>query len=493
MKSKFVSFLHVLIFAGIANAELKMSGRVVPCSTDSEGHYYYASMPVIDSSGDWLGFSAFGGLSPGQRPLSSGSSGLVYLLNTETRKVELISKTQSGDVLSHSDAAPYAFHCNASWIQSTGNLVAFTANTERILGIPNDKQPLPATYLWVRDPFQIVAPMPLVDGYAASNQNGEGKLDISGQFVFYSSSKRPEFVMCENTDFNFGTLYRQNWRTGEVKCLGRNEFGQTLNREVRFLEASSDGRYILMECSSTNIFNNEEFASDQEYKNSDPGWQNLIVQDIENGENDLITMGFDGEIANNNNNIAVQPWRFLFFDLTLSADMSDDARIVSFWSRASNLDPNAASAWAHVYVFDRQTREMKAIADLPELPWQGRTTTGAVYGYDPVGPYWTRVSGDGRFVFYGEAEYNYNELKIYRYNTVTSKTDVVLNDNDVPFLDMHARFSTPSVNYDGSVVAFSSQSNNLVPGMAPLNDWKVFLLQLPVEPASTTKSWDRLR
>ncbi|MBI1390812.1 MAG: hypothetical protein GC154_20475 [bacterium] len=481
--------LCMLVLTGAAHAEVTSLGMCSAISWDERVFEGNAIWPVVDSSGEWIAFTVVENATPfplisSELPSKWGINTIGYLNGRKNNQIDVISKTMDGIWIRD-------FY-DTSWIKSDGSLLAFTAATDQIAGKPRDSQNFPSTYLWVRDPFQIVAPMPLVDGYAASNQSGEGKLDASGRYLYYTSSKNPESVICEFSNPYFTNfLYRQVWRTGEIQCLGFNGFGQPLNRGVYFQEVSAEGRYLLLECKSTNIFNNEDFASSAEYRDSNPGWQNLIVRDIESGVNDVITLGFDGEVANANNFIALKPRDHIYLDLSLSADMSDDARIVSFWSRASNLDANAASAWAHVYVFDRQTREMKAIADLPEIPWHGRDTFG-LYGDKPVGPYWTRVSGDGRFVFYGEAEYNYNELKIYRYNTVTGETDVVLHDDDVIYYP-DAIFSTPSVNYDGSVVAFSSQSNNLVPGMAPLNDWKVFILQLPVDPASTSKSWDRLR
>jgi Tol biopolymer transport system component len=138
--------------------------------------------------------------------------------------------------------------------------------------------------------------------------------------------------------------------------------------------------------------------------------------------------------------------------------LSSDGRYVVFESSASNLAALDTDTTTDIYLRDRQTGTTTLVS---------QTSAGAL-GTGPLGSNKPSISANGRFIAFEssrvlEASDSNNTGDIYLRDTLNSTT-VRVNTSATGAFTSTGFSARPSLSADGSVVAFRSLSNELVPG-----------------------------
>lgn len=180
----------------------------------------------------------------------------------------------------------------------------------------------------------------------------------------------------------------------------------------------------------------------------------IVVRDSQNGAVSVISNGWDGSPANGN---------------CVSPSISADGRYVAFASAADNLDPGDTNRSWDVFVRDRTTGELSLVSS---------STAGGFGNDDSYAP---RISADGRWVVFTSTASNLVG------GDIGSHADVFIRDlllkttrrvsEAAGGTEADGDSGSPSVNSDGSKVAFASKATNLVAGLAAGTD-NVFVRDL---------------
>jgi Tol biopolymer transport system component/Leucine-rich repeat (LRR) protein len=126
--------------------------------------------------------------------------------------------------------------------------------------------------------------------------------------------------------------------------------------------------------------------------------------------------------------------------------ISGDGRYIAFDSNASNLLPGNPNGHFHVYIYDRQAEQLQRVSAL------GRHSR------------WPSVSGDGRYVLF--TSWNLPDtgdlsIQLYVHDRDTETTELVSRSSEG--VAGNGSYNSNSISADGRFIAFSSDSDNLVP------------------------------
>jgi Tol biopolymer transport system component len=150
--------------------------------------------------------------------------------------------------------------------------------------------------------------------------------------------------------------------------------------------------------------------------------------------------------------------------------LSADGRFVAFESSASNLSALDSDTTVDIYLRDRQNGTTTLVS---------QTSAGAL-GTGPLGSNKPSISANGRYIAFEssrvlEASDTNNTGDIYLRDTVNATT-VRVNTTAAGGFTTTGFSARPSISADGSVVAFRSISNELVPGdTSPATQRDVFV------------------
>ncbi|TVQ30164.1 MAG: hypothetical protein EA376_13805 [Phycisphaeraceae bacterium] len=142
-------------------------------------------------------------------------------------------------------------------------------------------------------------------------------------------------------------------------------------------------------------------------------------------------------------------------------------RFIAFASDATNLVPGVANARTDVYLHDVMTGETHRISMLPD---------GTEGDGDSRFP---SMSSDGRYIAFETSAGNldprtvFGQRSVFVHDALTGELELIsVNDADDAGNGTHGR---PAISADGRYVAFTSNSNNLVPGLTGFARFDVFL------------------
>jgi Tol biopolymer transport system component len=167
-----------------------------------------------------------------------------------------------------------------------------------------------------------------------------------------------------------------------VTASGNNMFASGYQPSI-----SADGRFVAFRSVGVNMVTGE----------FDISAANIYVRDRLTNTLELISIGTDGEPANNSE----------------YPEISADGRYITFVSGATNLVPNDTNDLWDVFVYDRETDTMEKISD-------------ATGGYDQygIGP---SISPDGRYVVYISEQFHGITTEFpqaYRYDRQTGDMEI---------------------------------------------------------------------
>jgi Tol biopolymer transport system component len=194
---------------------------------------------------------------------------------------------------------------------------------------------------------------------------------------------------------------------------------------------SADGRYVAFTNFGTDLADGVPGGFDA----------SIFVRDLETGTTEWVSRAPGGETPNGSSS---------------GASISADGRHVAFSSGASNLVPNDTNNMTDVFVFDRVTgtTEIASVNDAGVVGDLGSTRAS--------------ISGNGRYVAFQSLATNLAGVEVPDLHFDVFVRDLTL---DKTIRASKTRFGTggdgqaycPSLNHDGTVVAFHSVASNLVP------------------------------
>ena len=265
------------------------------------------------------------------------------------------------------------------------------------------------------------------NGKQANDLSSSPDLSADGRFVAFDS----DATNLVNGDRNNITdVFRHDRVIGETIRVSVTSDGQEASASSHAPAISADGRFIVFHANSPLVPEDTNDTTD------------VYVHDAQTGITSLVTVGFDGSVADRGG--------FL-------QDISADGRFVAFVSDSTNLIPNdVIDTEPNVYVRD-------LVAGSTELASVGSDGTRATVGFFDI----PAISADGRSVAFSTFDSLVPQdtqpfsLDIYLRDRLTGTTELIsVNSDEVPG---DGRSESPSVSADCRFVAFQSESKNIVP------------------------------
>jgi Tol biopolymer transport system component len=260
-------------------------------------------------------------------------------------------------------------------------------------------------------------------------------ISATGRFVAFSDNA-PSLVEGDR-NFRYDVFVRDRVR-GETTRVSVSSAGAEGNDDSAFPSISANGRFVAFASLASNLV---------------PGDTNhrfdVFVRDLKRGKTTRVSVNSAGTEANDGS-------------IWLPA-ISDNGRVVAFFSRSTNLVPNDHNGIADFFVRDlkrgQTTRVSVSSAGAEQTPGPGAEELGIV----------PAISANGRFVAFFSASTNLVP------NDDNGTDDIFVRDRklgetirvSVSSTGEEANGSSlfyPSISANGRFVAFTSYASNLVPG-----------------------------
>jgi Tol biopolymer transport system component len=200
---------------------------------------------------------------------------------------------------------------------------------------------------------------------------------------------------------------------------------------------SGNGRFVAFSSEADNLVPGDTNAADD-----------VFVHDLVTGQTILVSVGTGGVQGNGDSY-----W----------PSLSDDGRLVAFYSEASNLVPGDTNGESDVFVRDLQTGQTILVS----VGAAGQPADG--YSQVPA------LSGDGRFVAFGSAATNLvpvdvNGMEdIFVRDLATGRTTLATVSSTGMQSDANT-YSPPSISASGRYVTFNTSADDLVPSDQNVGD-----------------------
>lgn len=222
-----------------------------------------------------------------------------------------------------------------------------------------------------------------------------------------------------------GTASSQETTRVSVNSKGGQANGHSYSTDI-----SGDGRYVVIQSYATNLVSHD-------YNHR----LDIFVHDRISGSTERMSVDSSGKEAN---------------DDCGGGRISADGRFVAFSTWASNLVPGDTNNMSDVFVHDRVTGATELISlDQNGSPGNGESFANA-------------ISADGRFVAFFSSSSDLvasdtnNDYDIFVRDRQLGTTELVSVDSSGNQGNLDSVW--PAISADGMIVAFSSDSTNLVPG-----------------------------
>ncbi|KKS21045.1 MAG: WD40 domain protein beta Propeller [candidate division WWE3 bacterium GW2011_GWC1_41_7] len=309
-------------------------------------------------------------------------------------------------------------------ISADGRFVVFFSEASNLVTGSTQKVP----NLFIHDRYTgTTTGIPFADGWPLDEYIFYNvSISWDGRLVAFSS--RSANIVPGDTDDTFDVfVYDTQTHQFSMVSVSTTE-GQALVYSYE-PSISENGRYVAFTSFTSNV--EAEDASGQD--------SNIYVHDLETGETTIASVSSTGEQGNGYSGLS---------------SINADGRFVAFVSTSSNLG-GIGSSGLYAYVHDRLTGDTTLVS---------RSSTGEAGEVYPAQP---DMSGNGRYVAFVSGASN---LVMPDTN---GTNDVFVHDTQTDITTRVSVSSTgeqgngvswePSLNYDGTIVAFVSTASNLVP------------------------------
>lgn len=258
-----------------------------------------------------------------------------------------------------------------------------------------------------------------------------------GRFVVFESTAAN---LVPNDTNGFPDVFIRDRLIGTTERVNIDSSGQQADLGGGSPAITPDGRFVVFDSISSNLDPfDSNFSSD------------VFLHDRQTGLTERVSLAPFWSEAN---------------DDSLNASVSDDGRLVSFLSRASNLVPGDTNGVSDYFVRNRVTGAIERVnvssTGVQALPGTKHNGGAAV------------LSADGRFVAFqsyasnlvaGDTNGWIDTFVHDRQTGVTERVSVSSAGDQASFPVLLITFQpTPSLSANGRFVAFQSQAANLVPG-----------------------------
>ena len=263
-------------------------------------------------------------------------------------------------------------------------------------------------------------------------------------------------------------IYLHNRQTNQIDLVSRDNSVSVVikgNGVSNAPTVSADGRFVAFVSQATNLLAPGTPAV--------AAGQQIYVRDLQTGLTSLVSV---------DNNVAPSAGNGFSSAPTISAD----GRFVAFVSQATNLlapGTPAIPAGQQIYVRDRQTGQTSLVSV------DNNVVPGAGNGFSSA----PSINGDGRFVAFVSLATNLLApgipavagQQIYVRDRQVNQTSIASADNNVVPNPGNGVSSAPSINGDGSIVAFDSLGTNLLaPGVPSVTGRQVYVRNRTVSQTS---------
>ena len=274
-------------------------------------------------------------------------------------------------------------------------------------------------------------------GQLSNGPNYDPSLSADGRYAAFHSAASTLVPGDTNGTWDVFVRDRQSGTTTRVSVTST---GVQANSYSNRPAISADGRYVVFGSYATNLVPNDN-----------NGVMDVFVHDRLTSQTRRVSVSSAGVEGNGESG-------YPFINDSGGPGISGDGRLVTFWSRASNLVVNDSNSRSDVFVHDLQT---------------GQTTRASISSSGSQGnedSWYSAITADGQFLaFYSDAwnigaDDTNGKMDVFAYDlsTLTISQESVSSTGQQG--NSHSR--TPSLSADGRFVAFSSDGSNLVPNDA---------------------------
>ncbi len=263
-------------------------------------------------------------------------------------------------------------------------------------------------------------------GNQASQDSHAPAVSSNGQFVAFDSAATDlQGGRCDN---GATQVYLRDRVAGTTTCVSVNSSGNQGNGNSVDAAISSNGQWI--------AFNS--IATDLQASRCDNGFSQVYVRDVAGGKTTCVSVHNNGTQGNGD---------------SFAASISGDGQLVVFQSMATNLSTKCTNGKVHIYIHDLTTDQTNCVS----LDSNGNQSTG-----DNRMP---QISANGLFVAFQSDSADLtnrctNGFKhIYVRDQVQDTTTCISVDNNNT--EANNDSFTPVISSDGQWVGFASAATNL--------------------------------
>lgn len=258
-----------------------------------------------------------------------------------------------------------------------------------------------------------------------------------------------------------GTFGDENDTNGQVDVFVHDRDNNTTQRvsisttgeqaatAVQFPDISGDGRYVVFDTSDTHLVANDDNICEGTGQTGGTFYfpcSDVFIHDTQTGTTQRVSVNADGAQANG---------------VSTTASISANGRFVTFQSSATNLVSGDTNDAIDIFVKDMLTGRVERVSV---------TSNG---GQADDGNYNPQISADGRVVTFESRATNLDPadtndtLDIYVHDRISGTTRIV----SVCACGICANGASkmPAINGDGSIIAYESESSNLLVGLGDTN------------------------
>jgi Tol biopolymer transport system component len=269
------------------------------------------------------------------------------------------------------------------------------------------------------------------------SDNSPGSISATGRFVAFSSAHSN---LVKDDGNYFDDVFVRDRVRGETTRVSVGPAGAVPNSDSAFPSISANGRFVAFASIASNLV-----PGDTNHRGD------IFVRDRKRGTTTRVSVNSAGEEANDGS-------------IWLPA-ISDNGRVVAFFSRSTNLVPNDHNGIADFFVRDLKRGETTRVSVSSAEEEQTRGPGAEELGIVPA------ISHNGRFVAFFSASTNLVP------NDHNDTDDIFVRDRKRGETTRVSVSSTgeegngsslfyPSISANGRFIAFTSYASNLVPGDA---------------------------
>lgn len=262
-----------------------------------------SASPSMSANGRFVAFSSSANNLPGQDGIAS-----VYVHDRKTGKTRLVSKTSGGTPANGDSRRPS--------LSADGQRVSFYSSASNLPGSMTYND----VFVWDMETKRLRLVSRTSSGDVLSNASFStaGALSANGRFVAFESAAE-ELPGGTNSYYH---IYVHDLATRRTRLVSKRPSGTPADDESNEAAISGGGRYVVFESRANNL-------------GGDPDHINVFVHDRENGRTRLVSRATSGEAGDQD---------------SFYPSISADGRFAGFTSRATNFSAADADLYSDVFV-----------------------------------------------------------------------------------------------------------------------------------------------